>query len=1069
MPRRRNPEPFAAPPLPPLTRKDRVLARNAERGAWYALHHALVGLINPTPERVEDRLPRYSEVTLGPRRATATVGSFTLHGPEAPPHRQLAALRELAAAVLNLPDSAHRTPDASWRAAVSALRLERSAPGLRPNPDSGLPAGAGLGRLVEVGQALGLPAVADWMADNEAGLGPVLFGQGSWHSRHRSGWETWANAAGQGDQRVTRVDGGLLDPRIVLTLPPIPLKDALASGAPWAHWTRPEETGVPAALAGEDGEGDEAALAALKADRASLQPPVLVRTADGRLGVAGGRSWAAAAAAGGLALLPVRVVYLGGAEALGEVVQLATGQWAPIKPGARVLVVGGSWRTRSRLALAAEEDQLHEVPWVAGVVVGVQRHAHHHHATWRVRLDGETRARTYGLTEIRLLAPPDGFFLRENGPPARRTWGLEGVAVARGLLGLATWLAAADAEVSGLLELGSRRARPDGAHLVSWSPPQGAWRVAKADTESARPRFVGEVLLSDAVEVGEGMWVGLVTALDERPSLEGVRWVVKDSTPGRRAVLAHPSDPRRIWLTSGALPLGVRHQRLRRSEAPATADNSYLYDAEGRRYEIRYQVVEAATDGATNVIVSHRPDNLTAWVPGYPAEFQARDLGTPSESAKIQTIARQLDPGRLLGCGLEPTMGPPVAWEGPDGKLYVLAGNGRTIALMSAPKAAYAAYRRLGEKIWSAWPRDTPAPHHRWILLRVLVGASRAQAVQLAAASQASSAADETRIGRALSLMRSLELNVDTLPPIAWTQPVSAANVGEFASENQAFINAVLKGIDSARQASYRGDGDRLAPLVEAVLIGSLPAAVRRPGLFHDPKVEDAFLGALPGLVTLRTRVKAGELFPAFDLLSRLEDAVKVFAWLRKKRLSFNELNKQIAMERATVSIDGADRLSDTPDLALALAAALYNASRRTAPALVMAGFLEGYLGQASAFDPRQAGLFGAPSFPDPAGVLAGLIKGFELPPKRNPDTGSTHNRLLKNPGPDNALIAVVFDREYFSAAQALQWLKGHTHRALEVQPHPWGLVVFTDPDNHRLPRKVREVPVTLGVWALIH
>lgn len=416
-----------------------------------------------------------------------------------------------------------------------------------------------------------------------------------------------------------------------------------------------------------------------------------------------------------------------------------------------------------------------------------------------------------------------------------------------------------------------------------------------------------------------------------------------------------------------------------RASACAERVRETVYDAEGRRYHVVYRFVPAYPDGRT-VATSHRATDLE-WAKGYPPEFQTRDLGGPEESAKIENIARNLDPLRLLGRNLDPTLGPPVTWQGPDGRLYVLGGNGRTIAFLRAPEEAYQRYLDAGRCLWSDFPPGDAPGDSRWLLVRVVTGISQEQAAQLAAASQLSTSAEEGRIGKALGLVRSLDLRATDLPPVHWTAPIAADNVGDFAQENPGFVEAILSRMDPAKRARYRGDSDALATLVTAVLVGFLPPDIRRAGLFDNPKVEDALLGAMPAILTTHALARAGQVYPDFDLYSVLPGAVAVFQGLQRLRLSFEKLRQALDAERRTGRIPGAPRLSDAPDIAIALAAAFYNASRRAAPEVAVSQILSGYVAEAERHDPRQAGLFGGGgSRPDPAAVLAAQVPGFKLP-----------------------------------------------------------------------------------------
>jgi hypothetical protein len=428
----------------------------------------------------------------------------------------------------------------------------------------------------------------------------------------------------------------------------------------------------------------------------------------------------------------------------------------------------------------------------------------------------------------------------------------------------------------------------------------------------------------------------------------------------------------------------VARAAAERAGACAERVRETVYDAEGRRYPVVYRFVPAYPDGRT-VVTSHAPRDLE-WVRGYPPEFQTRDLGGPDESVKIENIARNLDPLRLLGRNLDPTLGPPVTWQGADGRLYVLGGNGRTIAFLRAPDEAYQRYLDVGRCLWADFPAQAAPGNSRWLLVRVVLGISQEQAAQLAAASQLSTSAEEGRIGKALGLIRSLNLHAGDLPPVTWTAPIAADNVSLFAKENVGFVEEVLSRMDPAKRARYRGDSDALANLVTAVFLGFLPAEIRRAGLFENPKVEDALLGAMPGILTTHALARSEGIYPGFDLYPVLPPAVAVFQSLQRMRLSFEKLRQALEAERRTARIPGAPRLSDAPDIAIALAAALYNASRRAAPEVVVSQIIAGYVEEASKYNPRQAGLFGGGGHPDPAAVLAAQVPGFRLPSEPEPE-----------------------------------------------------------------------------------
>ncbi|MEE9126110.1 MAG: hypothetical protein V3U11_03130, partial [Planctomycetota bacterium] len=567
------------------------------------------------------------------------------------------------------------------------------------------------------------------------------------------------------------------------------------------------------------------------------------------------------------------------------------------------------------------------------------------------------------------------------------------------------------------------------------------------------------VLLSRARPVGE-LIEGVLLDVDQPAPRTQSGWEMKRNIPGLWRISELAGTPGTFYVQSAInSPYPLRNPntvRINRRTAAVTPD--VLFDAEGRRYDAHYEVVEAAMDGTT-LAPSHLPTDLRTWTPGYPQEFQTRDLGSPQESRKIHAIALSLDPERLLGRNLDATMGAPVVWEGPDGRLFVVAGNGRALAVLLSPEDKYEAYVKEGKRLWSCWPSEPARPGHRWVLVRVVRSIDQGQATRLAAASQLSTSAEEGRIARALGLVRSLGLDMTTLPPLTeWTKPIDSISVQAFRHENKAFSQFILNQMDPAKRAVYEGDDELMARLFESVMIGFLPPGIQRGGLFSDPKVEDALLGALPGLATISSEVQAGHIFPAFDLLTALPEAISVFRYLRQHRLSFKQLAQILDIELSTVRLGDVERLADTSDLALALAAALKNAAGRSAPAVVMAKYLRGYYDAVKVFDPAQMGMFGPPR-PDAAKVLAALVPGFSLPrrlgARRNPAPGASRVRWLE------------FDRSVFKiGSDARLWAKAHRYKA--KVPQIKGGVFRIRQDEAPSPTRGRRVPIGEGVVAVV-
>ena len=442
----------------------------------------------------------------------------------------------------------------------------------------------------------------------------------------------------------------------------------------------------------------------------------------------------------------------------------------------------------------------------------------------------------------------------------------------------------------------------------------------------------------------------------------------------------------RGWMLDNAGALESLHYRVAR--ACADPLGSFVYDSDGRRYPVTYVVVAAGLDGRTGVVPSHDPKHF-GWTPNYPEGFQTRDLGALEETQKIRTIARTLDPYRLLGRHMDPTLGPPVVWPGRDGRYYVLGGNGRTLAFLLTDDDRYAAYVAEGRKRWAeCFPTRAAPAGTRWLLVRVVHGLNQAQAIKLAAASQLSTSATEGRIGRALGLVRSLGLDADRLPLPRWTKALAVDEIPDFeaaSDQNWAFVNAVLSQMDNAKRVRYENDPEQKEELLTAVMIGLMPPALRKGNLLDDPKIEAALIGSMPAVLTTHGLAQTNEIYPDFDLYPVLDDAILVFDSLRRKRLSFKALRVLLDDERKTARIPGTRRVSDASDLAIAFAGLLFNASRRSAPEEVVTKILTKYVEEANQFGaPRQMFGFGlSREKPDPALILSNLIPGFELPTRQ--------------------------------------------------------------------------------------
>lgn len=368
--------------------------------------------------------------------------------------------------------------------------------------------------------------------------------------------------------------------------------------------------------------------------------------------------------------------------------------------------------------------------------------------------------------------------------------------------------------------------------------------------------------------------------------------------------------------------------------SPICEPEAPMYDSMGRRYLVRYQIAAVSTDGSGPIYASNIPGSFQH-NKHFPIEFQARDLSTIQEMQKIRTIARNLDPDRLLRPHSDPTLGAPVIWTAPDGDGFVLGGNGRTLAILMADPEKYAEYAHELRRLWGSLPAPTLRPGQRAILVRDVFRAdgkalSVQDAVQLAGASQESTAAAESPIGRALSVLRGMGLSDPrVLPPFVWSGPINSDTMATFEQENGPFWEAVLERVDPGKRAAYSGNY-HAAELARQIMVGYLPPEVQRGG-FEDTRTEDALMAVLPLIVGLHTRVRSGEIKPRWDLLPVIGEAYAVYRILAKLRATRGQAVPLLAKEALQTTL-AETTLSSVSLLGYYLGWALYLASGRKNP-----------------------------------------------------------------------------------------------------------------------------------------
>jgi hypothetical protein len=402
-----------------------------------------------------------------------------------------------------------------------------------------------------------------------------------------------------------------------------------------------------------------------------------------------------------------------------------------------------------------------------------------------------------------------------------------------------------------------------------------------------------------------------------------------------------------------------------------------LYDDEGRQYPTRLELREL--DAAEP---SHNARTFSA-TPGYPQELQARARAGRAARLQVAMLARGLEPLRMVAPSSNATDGPPVVWG-----RWVVSGNGRAMALAIWQKneETRGEYRVAVGRRWRSRPLGSilEAARGPLIVVRALVGATRAQAVALAGASQGTQSAGLNEAERAQSRARSsgttspLELGA-----FRWVEEVTPITFSRFKRANREWWLAAVALVSAAKRTSLE-DPELGAAHVRDILAGGLP-----PGSLditnRSAWAADALAGTLPGIWTIQSEIAAGRIFGRWSLLEHLKGAARWFLKAGTKSIQAlavdvddEDRQMQIAPAEAEADLHGVDPLS------VALGVLLIRAGRRVAPKRAAAGYMARYLEAAESFDPNQGDMFGAPSEGDPAGELARIVR-FRFKRRKNP------------------------------------------------------------------------------------
>ena len=578
-------------------------------------------------------------------------------------------------------------------------------------------------------------------------------------------------------------------------------------------------------------------------------------------------------------------------------------------------------------------------------------------------------------------------------------------------------LALAQLRTNPQAKVGRVRKDKEGKKYVLWRPvlPDGS-----------RPRIY--------LSAEEPMDAELIEVTEAAAELQHAKKVVD-----KREKEAKKKGLRGIW--KGGSKRKIVYSKPKAKPMLRSGTKTPLFDSEGKEYRVTYAAVPTQLDGMGPVLASSLPETFEE-TPGYPTVFQARSLQRTGEASKIRKIARGLDPDKLLLPNADATLGAPVVWEG-DGKshrsgdtsvktekgvYYVLGGNGRVLAILMAPTDRYQSYVQRARSLWpDVWPPGGSPEGDRNVLVRVVTKPDGspltfAQARTLAGRTQKSAAGEESPIGRALSLIRSLGIErVSDLPSFKWDGIIIQDNVKDFTAANPAFTAAVLDSLGGARAKTYAEDTALSSELFNNLMVGYLPRRFQLQG-FVGEKQERALLTALPIIVSLHQGVLQNEVAKKWDLLPLLDSASRFAQMVKplsdKKTVALVEAAAaQVQLGEGTEMAEKFKSLFDElPLLAVMFGVVLKKGEKARDPAITVEKFLVPYAIRAASVpeeSPKRIefAMGQAPPGHDPALVLAGLL-GMEIPGAVRP-TSVSQMQMVANPRPRYEIGDTVFFHQW--------------------------------------------------------
>ncbi len=398
-------------------------------------------------------------------------------------------------------------------------------------------------------------------------------------------------------------------------------------------------------------------------------------------------------------------------------------------------------------------------------------------------------------------------------------------------------------------------------------PPRGA------GTSRRRPAPEVAKALGRLDEIKAGLRGGTMKAADVQGEARQLMGRIDEIERGQRL----EREPERIAKLTHAAP-----------EAVQEGEKSVLYPNEfeqgGERFGVTYAVVRDK-----DIAVSH-DDKTLARNPNYPRELQNRNREQDGPKIDVQVAGLREDPGRYALPSTSGDQGPPVVWRDAEGKigkpgaLYVLAGNGRMIALRRFARKSFAYSTAMAEQA-KKLGIDVKEPKGK-VLVRILDDMPFKDAAKLVGKFQGGSSAPEGRFERSRGAAGKVGLEKMGDVVVKWAPdgPLNATNLETFEKNNPDLVRKVFPGAESGVGV----DAEARAQRYKDVLTGMLPLDLLDAAARLPEQVQQDIYEMAPQLHRFAALVVEGKIDDRWDFIPDMARAITVLPEIREQLKNLN-------------------------------------------------------------------------------------------------------------------------------------------------------------------------------------